>query len=98
MFTFGTLDGDIEGFREAAAKGKDENQRIDDMKDSIGGETFDMINEQLVSRNGQFKSVKIVLGNRNEISCVGQYACSLSQHVMDPLPSGIGTAVRAAIS
>lgn len=49
MFTFGTLDGDIEGFQEAAAKGKDENQRIDDMKDSIGGETFDMINEQLVS-------------------------------------------------
>eukprot|EP00729_Bicosta_minor_P012921 gene12921-13084_t len=47
MFTFGTLDGDIEGFQEAAAKGKDENQRIDDMKDSIGGETFDMINEQL---------------------------------------------------
>ena len=56
MFTFGTLDGDIEGFREAAAKGKDENQRIDDMKDSIGGETFDMINEQLVSRNGHLKA------------------------------------------
>jgi len=51
MFTFGTLDGEIEGFREAAAKGKDENQRIDDMKDSIGGETFDMINEQLAGMN-----------------------------------------------
>lgn len=46
-FTFGTLDTDVEGWREYAEKGKEENQRIEDMKDSVGAETFDMINEQL---------------------------------------------------
>ena len=51
MFTFGTLDGEIEGFQQAAAKGKEENQRITDMKDSIGDETFDMINDQLAGMN-----------------------------------------------
>jgi hypothetical protein len=51
MFTFGTLDGEIEGFQEAAAKGKEENQRITDMEDSIGAETFEMINEQLAGMN-----------------------------------------------
>ena len=49
MFTFGTLDTEVEGWREAVTKGKEENQRIDDMKDSIGDETFEMINEQLAS-------------------------------------------------
>jgi len=46
-FTFGTLDTDVEGWREAVRKGKEENARVDDMKESIGDETFDMINEQL---------------------------------------------------
>eukprot|EP00035_Acanthoeca_spectabilis_P007590 m.138699 g.138699 ORF g.138699 m.138699 type:complete len:377 (+) comp14005_c0_seq1:3220-4350(+) len=53
LFTFGTLDNEIEGWKEAAQKGKEENQRIEDMKDSIGEETFDMINEQLAGMNRQ---------------------------------------------
>eukprot|EP00037_Helgoeca_nana_P002858 m.36660 g.36660 ORF g.36660 m.36660 type:complete len:376 (-) comp12879_c0_seq1:251-1378(-) len=52
-FTFGTLDNEIEGWKEAAEKGKEENQRIQDMQDSIGDETFEMINEQLAGMNRQ---------------------------------------------
>jgi hypothetical protein len=57
LFTFGTLDGEIEGFQQAAAKGKDENNRIEDMKDSIGDETFSLINDQLsgMGRKGMEK-------------------------------------------
>eukprot|EP00039_Didymoeca_costata_P013471 m.205319 g.205319 ORF g.205319 m.205319 type:complete len:376 (+) comp15784_c0_seq1:232-1359(+) len=57
MFTFGTLDTDVEGWREAVIKGKEENQRLDDMKDSVGEETFDLINQQLsgMGRKGMEK-------------------------------------------
>eukprot|EP00040_Diaphanoeca_grandis_P005579 m.33522 g.33522 ORF g.33522 m.33522 type:complete len:381 (+) comp16832_c0_seq1:87-1229(+) len=46
-FTFGTLDTEVEGWRDHLKQGKQENAKVEDMKDSVGEETFDLINEQL---------------------------------------------------
>jgi len=50
-FTFGTLDTEVEGWRDRVKQGKEENQKVEDMIDSVGTETFDLINEQLAGMN-----------------------------------------------
>lgn len=57
-FTFGTLDTEVEGWRDRVKQGKEENAKVEDMIDSVGDETFNLINEQLSSmgRKGMEKT------------------------------------------
>ena len=52
-FTFGSLDVDEDGFQEYADKVETENRRVEDMKEQIGDETFDLINMQLTGMGRQ---------------------------------------------
>ena len=52
-FTFGSLDVDEDGFQEYAEKVDTENKRVEDMKEQIGDETFDLINMQLTGMGRQ---------------------------------------------